>query len=430
MNLPVALSLFLLHTGLFWSWPSRRNAIGLMQIGFSFVVHIIPSLLYASSKYAGDALYQRILVVGAAGHCVGLLIGRLARADASTIPMVGKLRSLQSQDLLARQCKRLACVGLAGMSLSLAYIGVIPALSGDPFQAKYFRGQYHERYVAVAPIYRTSFYLVVGVLPILFVLALQTRRIKRLLLPGAATVLLLLTLFRQDAASGLLLGAVVMLVWRTRTRLLLVSLIVLVYGAGSAAYVLLGLSSSRTDFVRGIAAGAPDIADQRAFITYFDGRGIDFTHGKTFWGGLVPYNYKWNPSVFSLQVVNPGVRIADIASGGFRMPSAVWGYAGFGLVGAFLIPMIHGFFLSSIAALYRRWERDARSPVESAFSGLTVVGLLLPIASFYTLSIYILPYVFVVKYLSRRLSSGKTGAPLSQSLRYQHGAGVSARRGC
>ncbi len=164
-----------------------------------------------------------------------------------------------------------------------------------------------------------------------------------------------------------------------------------VYFLGSAVYALLNAlgfgaygQASSMNFIESVAAGAPDIADQLAFMTRWLADPV-YSDGRTFVGGLVPGNYEWNPSVWTLSITNPGVDVAAISSGGYRLPPQVWGMVSFGWVGVFAVSLLYGWALGRLTRTMRQVIPSDR--IENTVALFVVIGAAMDLFTrFYAMS--------------------------------------------
>jgi hypothetical protein len=146
-----------------------------------------------------------------------------------------------------------------------------------------------------------------------------------------------------------------------------------------------------------IAAGSPDISDQLGWLNGFL-RGEYFSYGRTIFGGLVPGNYQWNPSVWTLSYDDIGLDISDMGTGGLRLTPAEWGYANFGWFGVAVIPLVSG-ILNGFMLLYLKKAEGVLNRMQFAAALLVYWTLGMQIASFYTLSMYTIPAAGVAIYI-------------------------------
>jgi hypothetical protein len=291
------------------------------------------------------------------------------------------------------------------MAACFVWMGFLPMFADDPLAAKFFRGPYRWQSKTLAAAYRFSYYMVATLIPVAFAAWYVTRRKSHLLaaLMGVAAMALALT--RGPVVGGFLLFlGLVAAPKRYGFRAYLI-FVLLIYPFGAASYFLLGrvfdvyglFGYYKTDTLWDIiASGSPDVAEHLNFLGSFLSYG-DFTHGRTFWGGLIPGNYSWNPAVWTLTLNAGGLNRADVTeviSGGLRLPVAIWGYTAFGWLGSAGVSFLSGCIWGIGATFTKR-------RVERGHLVLSIVMLTLyqtswaQLASFYVLSIYSIPSILV-----------------------------------
>lgn len=395
----VALSLVVLALLSYFVWPSRWNVVAHAQLAFALVAYVLP--IYALGyldHVTGEAfdLYSRVLVVGAVFAVAGTLMGGVIGRSVSLRAFVALDTHLTAGHGLDRRVQWTIGAAIAGVLAAFVGMGFAPALTPDPLVAKFFRGAYAEPYAPFAPLYRASTTIVTILLPLASVLAWRRRRARWVLMVGGALGVMLLGLLREPALSGVLMAVGVLLAVQGRGTMVYIGMLVGAYFVGSGLYYLLAelgfqaftsSVSAGADVLAQIAAGAPDVRDQMTFLTSWISR-PEFTMGKTFLGGLVPGNFPWNPSVWSLHVVNPGADITSIASGGLRLPAPIWGLVSFGWGGVVGVSLANGFAVGWLAAVARRL---VPSPDVVQAMAWTVV---------YSAAIDIFPVFFRLSYLS------------------------------
>ncbi|MGC2583012.1 MAG: hypothetical protein WA399_12985, partial [Acidobacteriaceae bacterium] len=267
--------------------------------------------------------------------------------------------------------------------------------------------QYFAPYHRAAYLFRGSFSILVAVIPLLLVIWwLRRKRMRPLLLAISAVGLITVSLARQSSALGVLTFLGIAGARSRRGTFWFIFVCAVVYPIGSAAYLLFGLLTGLEGFgsiyalnsvADIVSSGAPDIHDQLTFLSGFSHLNT-FTYGKTIFGGLVPGNYMWNPSVWSLTYNNPGANISDIVSGGLRFTTALWGYCNLGWVGVILIPVISGVLAGSMVRAIRRLPLDS-SLFASAFVMLLYMTLGGQLTQFYLLSIHNIPSIICALFL-------------------------------
>ncbi len=360
-------------TATYIAWPSRWNIPAHLQLAFSIPAYLVPvfGLDWLELPSQGvSALYVRLVSVGFVAIAAGVLAGRLlaSRLTRGGRVVAGIQRVLLSTESQVRRRVLVAVTASVGILLVCFLImGFTPALAADPNAAKFFKGVYHEPYQAVSIPYRLTTTVIPLLMPLVAVYAWKRRKsIYWIVLLAVSVGVMLLSLLREPAVSGLLLAVGILVAFYRRFQVVYAIVLVAAYVAGSAMYAVLALLGveqyqsmvrSPESLLTGIASGAPDIKDQLAFLNAWL-PGHELTYGRTFFGGLLPGNYPWNPSVWALQTLNPTTPIEDIRSGGLRLPPSVWGYVSFDWVGAALVPLISGVILGVMSLITARVIRE------------------------------------------------------------------------
>lgn len=347
-------------------WPSRWNVLAHLQLAFGVVAYIIPVLFLGGGRVVPDdvlGLYTAIMFVGFACATLGAVLGAWVAGGAASRPIIARLaiprdRTERTIPSRVQTIGWLACLGVV---VAFAVMGFIPALAADPFAAKFFRGSYAESYAPVAPLYRAATSALTVLLPLLAMYAVWRRKPLWIALFLGTLAILLLTLQREPAASGILLFiGIVVALWRRGMFVYFLGLVA-IYFAGSASYFVLaamgvgnfvaGIQITPVGFLENVAAGAPDLADQFVFLQAWLANPV-YANGLTFIGGLVPGNFEWNPAVWSLAVTNPGADVTEINSGGFRLPGPLWGFVNFGWTGVVGVGLLYGALSGYLARVF------------------------------------------------------------------------------
>ena len=432
-----AIIIFLAHAlftiGTYVIWPSRWNVAAHLQLGLLVSAFLIPlfftDVLAQSSPQAVQMIVY-LCLFGAPAYLVGLILGD---AMQHRLPMLNGLsRAILRIDafpaITLRRIIIVLIVGIAGMAVSFWVMGFIPAFAEDPLKAKFFRGQYEEPYLRIAVPFRFSYFALTTIIPIAFLLFLRTRNKLALVLSVAATGMIALTLTRAPAAQGMLLAIGMVVAQYRRLFCLYVALIAFAAPLGSMSFYLLDQVTGSSQFGHSqyregsitdiIAAGTPDVHDQTLFISNFQ-HDLEWTYGRTFVGGLVPFHYEWNPSIYALRIASTA-DISEVVSGGLRLPPTIWGYVAFGWAGAVLVP----FFSGLINGIFTRFTRKvtAQGGMMPKIVVLVIyMTLFSQLVAFYRLTYFTIPCVAVLLFLlrqpprnrclsSRRIAtSGRTG---------------------
>jgi hypothetical protein len=222
---------------------------------------------------------------------------------------------------------------------------------------------------------------------------------------------MLLGLQRQPAFDGLVLAIGIAFAVKGRSMLPYFLILIGAYIAGTTIYYILGDlglrnfvagSSSGHSFLAQVASGAPDVSDQVGFLHAWLAH-PQYTEGRTFVGGLLPGNYKWNPSVWSVQILTPGVNISAIDSGGLRLPAPLWGYVSFGWPGAIGVSFFYG-IVSGYLAHIAKIITPSRSVVVSTICLVLYVATINVLPEFFELSyIAVLQLLIVIALLFWRI---------------------------
>lgn len=404
----IALVLQLLAPYIFW--PSRWNVPAHLNLGFCVTAYIVPGLftnVWDLVTPGTNDLYLYINLFGAIALVSGMALGfyspvhRWLRRKLS--PLAADKIDLKA---VTRRALTLAIAASVGICLAYMIMGFIPMFAADPLNAKQFKGEYYDSYQRAAYLFRFSFAVIVATLPIVLTLWWYLKKRIYLWLGLAMIFLLMISLARGASLNGVLMFAGVVAARKRWTGIAFMCFLAILFPVGSASYLILGLltgierfgSIYSLDSVASIvSSGTPDIADQISFLEGFS-LYSPFTYGKTMVGGLVPSNYLWNPSVWTLTYDNIGADISDIVSGGLRLTTALWGYSNFSWFGVILIPMVSGF----ITGVFLRTLKDFnfQGSIVSAILVLmvyTTIGKFF--IDFYVLSIHALPVMASIMYI-------------------------------
>lgn len=386
-------------------WPNRWNVPAHINLGFCVTAYIVPGLLtdvWSQTQPRIVDLYTWMNVIGAVALLTGVFLGakiRPARAVRQQLLPIFETTPARRRQL-SRRVELLTLAGLIGMVAAYAIMGFVPMFAEDPLSAKQFKGEYHEPYYRAAYLFRFSFSTLVACLPIVLTNWWSSGRRRSLLLGLTAAGLITVSLARASSAMGIITFLGFLAAQRRTWTMWYLVFVALIFPLGSAGYLVLGIltgiesltSVYSLDSVFDIvASGAPDIVDQLLFLEGFYDLGY-FTWGRTFFGGLVPGNYMWNPSVWTLTYDALGADISDTVSGGLRLSVALWGYANFGWTGVILVPLVSGMVNGHLVRILKSLPMR-RSLLGSAL----VLGLYMTLGKqlveFYFLTIHSLPSI-------------------------------------
>lgn len=230
----------------------------------------------------------------------------------------------------------LFCISYVGM-------GFAPALTESPMSAKFFAGEYQEPYRPFAIPFRLALLFSQLALTLLLLKLFLKYNLRTLILFLAIFTLLLLSLRRGPIAYPILTFFISYFIFKKKW-LFWPSFITyfLIFALGSASLKIflnfIGLGEPLNLSV--IFWGVPDLIDHLHFLDFWIGDNWDPTYGLTIIGGLIPFQFKYNPATLSKIVV--GME-ETAATGGFRLPIPLLGYISFGWLGLVLFSAIHGF---------------------------------------------------------------------------------------
>jgi hypothetical protein len=398
--------------GTYLIWPNRWNIPAHLNLGFCVTAYFVPGLgtdVWDLFDDRTNLIYSQINILGACALLGGLLVGaRVGLFDGSR-PILMRLYDSGRMRLAAvERTQWVALVAIIGMIAAYRIMGFVPMFAEDPFSAKQFKNEYFEPYYRAAYLFRSSFSILVVVIPLLLTIWwVQGRRLKPFVLSGVSVVLIAVSLARQSFALGIITFMGIMATRSARGFRWFMVFNALIFPLGSAAYLLLGLLTGVERFTSiysvdsiadVVSSGAPDIFDQLTFLSGFQDIN-NFTYGRTFFGGLVPGNFLWNPSVWSLTYDNLGADISDLVSGGLRFSTALWGYCSFGWIGVVLVPFFSGFLNGSMIRVLKRLPLSS-SLIASAFVLAIYMTLGHQLIEYYLLSIHEIPSIACALFLA------------------------------
>jgi hypothetical protein len=423
-DLLLVISLIGLSAISYFAWPSRWNVLAHAQVAFGIVAFVLPILVlkvhYDFPAQVVD-LYFKVVMLG----FLCSLLGTIAGAWIASIRWGGHSKKKETlcfegmevavddaydfsvrRNIVTRRVELAVLASLFGLALCFIVMGFVPALADNPFAAKFFKGSYAEPYARVAPLYRLVTTFLALLTPIVTAYAWIRRDAKWIFYSCLSLVGLLLTLQRGPALTGLLLFVGILIAASRRSMIPYFLALLGVYVAGSGFYYVLGLLgvgeystlvSGGANLIESIAAGAPDVLDQLTFLEFWHAN-PEYTQGKTFFGGLVPGNYEWNPAVWGLHITNPGASITSINSGGYRLPAPIWGLVSFSWTGVIAVSFASGLLTGVVTGIAKR--RVMVSTVEVSVLRYVVYGAVLACANFYVLgysdiiSLILMWYIF------------------------------------
>ncbi|PMP87542.1 MAG: hypothetical protein C0173_08785 [Desulfurella sp.] len=148
-------------------------------------------------------------------------------------------------------------------------------------------------------------------------------------------------------------------------RFIIFYLIIFIFGSSFNSLLLYFMGLTNNLNIKSIVYGVPDIEDLLYFWNCFITKNYEFSYGKTIYGGLIPYHYKWNISVVTKLVIGAS---ANAPSGGYRLPVQVEGYIAFGIFGTIVWSIVYGL----INGIHLRLTKFAISQIKDNFLKLYI----------------------------------------------------------
>jgi oligosaccharide repeat unit polymerase len=384
-------------------WPNRWNIPAHLNAGFCITAYVIPGLLTNAWERFPESttdLYAQINILGAVTLCIGILLGAFFAKSRNVQATPNALTIRSDPSAMIKRVAVVTSVCVLGMLLSYWIMGFIPIFADDPFSARQFKGVYRDPYLQAAYLYRFSFSVLEASIPLVLAIAWYKRSAYFLMVAFAAFLMLFISLSRGPAATGVLFFLGILAARHHGYLKWYLALVIGIFPLGSVLFYVLGqvfeiqalrdgnVGETFSDYV---SSGAPDILDQMNWLHGFM-KGDYFTWGRTFYGGLIPSNYPWNPAVWSLTYDQVGADVTEIVSGGLRLTTAEWGYANFGWFGVVMLPllggMINGFILSKL-------RTHAPHMTILQFTAVMMIYMTLgqQVVEFYLLSIHNIPSI-------------------------------------
>jgi hypothetical protein len=344
-------------------WFDSRNIIFLLGIPFFIIAYLFGGYYFidlAISKY-GISLstlefYRNVLlssaIVTSLSMFLGFHSGKNLVADIFKI-LISKVKPKSTKILNSKHIIFLSF--LSAILFFTCFYGMkfIPLFAESPLEAKFFSGPYQDLYRPYAIPYRLAIIFAQVCMFFLIFRIFELRRRLDILMFITLFIFLILTLRRFYIGTALLSFLMCYIsFYKKKLMLITVFLYIFVTAFGSASINLLLLISGRVDSLSfdSIIEGSPDIADHLVFLDRWLGNNWDFTYGKSLIGGLVPYQYDFNPAILSKLVVSNS---KDVATGGFRLPVPILGYIAFGWYGIIFCSVAHGFLIGSTLRVYK-----------------------------------------------------------------------------
>ena len=406
-SLIIGVSLLIFALAGYLLWPSRYNVVQHLGVGGSFVAIVVPAfILHVQDQYPQEIvdLYVQILLVGVLALLPGLILGFMMGKGRTTNFSFDIMASPDYELRVISLTKTLLTIGIAGLVISYAVMGFIPLFAADPISAKLFRGPYQAPYLRVAVLYRASFFILSTIIPIAFIIWYKTKKPFFLFSVIAVVVLMAMSLARSGAFSGIILALAIIMSFKSRFTFAVLMLMLIGIFIGSAFfYYIIGIRTfdANVNIWRVLNAGTPDIEDQLNFMIRFQESPV-WTYGRTIYGGLIPGHYQWNPSVYTLNIVAPGIDINEVGSGGLRLPLPMWGYVSFKWIGVVLFSFVTGLMGGFFLQLLKNWIQKFDSIILRATAVVIFVTVFGNLVNFATFNMYFIPPIVVMLFYMYR----------------------------
>lgn len=355
----------------FFVWPSIRNVPFVLSIPF-VVIAVGWGAFYYTSQYIASMglnqgaaeLFIMILSIGAGVTC----LAAVATIRSLTAPRgLAMLNGLLVDNVNRGAGLLLAIAAMLMLSGAVVAIGgfyllsgIVPAFAANPLVAKYFAGEYTARAAPYMPLFRGGMVLYqVGALVGVLLLSGRANigRIMLILLVvllGCAALLAMLSLRRGVAAQPIIEGLMILLLVRGRIGWVCIGvavyLIAFTFGSAANQILLYALGVKNEVGFDAIIKGLSDVHDIWWFMDAYHKAEPPETMGMTVFGGLVPYDFPYNPGNYTKWMIGADL---NTGSGGFRLPMSVWGYDAFGYPGLVLWSTVEGFTVVVQALLFR-----------------------------------------------------------------------------
>lgn len=411
----ICITLCTFALGTYIIWFDKKNVFNHILIGLCFVAYIIPVCIFDFNDFVKPEivkLYVYINLLGAIFFILGLVLGYKWEkiTMVNTVMRFSLVEQAIHSDSFEKNVlfssRRIFIVCLIIMTSCFMYMGYLPMFAADPYSAKQFKGIYQPRYQHVALFYRTSKQFIQLLLPFFLIEYYDKRKLSTLFLIICGLLLVVVSLSRSETVTGLILITSIIVSMKNSKKAftLYIIIIIVFFSIGSSFWVIASYYFPNSGFISftegqtaadAIASGAPDILDQLGFLEAFVKNHVNYTYGLTFVGGLIPFNFKWNPSVWTLMVSNNTNDISEISSGGLRLSTAMWGYVCFGWFGVVTVPFFSSLFIGYIIKKIKNIVNKLKAGYKGYFIFYYLVFLYLYIGciftDFYRLTIYILP---------------------------------------
>ena len=395
VKLEIFVSLLVLMCGPILCWRRRDNVFGYLLGGLFFVSVFVP--LFGTTivdSFEPDLVnhYARILMAGALFFLAGLAYGSVLGTRSRRPPVTfDRPLPFSIPWRIVRRARLAAAAAALAMVTSFQLLGYVPLLAADRQSAKYGVGAYKAGFERGSLAYHVALALASAILPVILAVAYRRRRSLDLALSGLLVLLLLATLNRGEAFLGPLIFLIALAVERGWKPTHVLAGVCLAFVAGTLANELIYTAppTARPPLAVRVAATAPDLNDHLLFLNGFKLEGEQFVGTKTLQAGfsVSPSKGEYDPAAYAVRTITGLGDLSDLASGGARLPSPIWGYSAFGFVGVAIWSFISGVFSGWGTSLTRRLVSDAQGvPGQSLnliLAHLFYSGTFLLLAGFY-----------------------------------------------
>ncbi|RTL55841.1 MAG: oligosaccharide repeat unit polymerase [Sphingobacteriales bacterium] len=409
--------------GGYFIWFSKKNIFSHLNLGFCLVSIIIPSLIVNySSFFENDILYLYSIInlVGAFFYLIGLFLGNKIRNVAIVDIVIEKNKLytfISSENTIKQKLYKYSfniyVLGVVGMVLSYLVMGFMPLFSKDPLAAKFFKNEYQDTYRRVAIIYRTSKIFIELMMPFLIFKVINKFKIIDIFLLVIGFFLIFVSLMRTGIGQSILIAISIYSCSKKDkvSFVLYIIFIFFIFMLGSSLnYIIFNLfsatstQSTGSNWLQVVADGAPDISDHLSFLQAFTKLNNPYTFGLTFFGGLIPFQFKWNPSLWTLYIMyGRDDDFLSFLSGGLRLPISVWGYVSFSWFGVIFVPFLGGFFTGYLLKVIKLLINKISSYDVFYFLVFIYMNIGIVFTNFYQISIYFLPSFLIYYYYIYKL---------------------------
>jgi hypothetical protein len=380
-----------------------------LELAFIFTRYFVPIFMVDSvANFDSNVLnlYTSIIATGAVCYVIGLIMGNMLPLIKFKPYTWQVLSEDEYTDRVIKLTRYFFYFGVAGFIISYAIMGFIPMFASEPLNAKFFRGQYQAPYMRAAILFRIANYVMYSLPPLLLVIWYERRKKIYLLYLLIVVLFIATTLTRGNILTGVLIASGVICAYKKHLFKYYIISTTFIFSLGSISFYLIGLITNNDALIgmyetgnifETIALGAPDVIDHLNFLRDFDNHPI-YTYGRTFYGGLIPGHYEWNPSVWALSVTNPTDDVNEITSGGLRLPLPLWGYVSFSWPGVVIISLISGIVYGYVIKAVKKMISETNNVLVLTVIILVYVNVYNQAAMFYLLNMYGLPVVLFTSF--------------------------------